>query len=248
MDRRTISRLAHARHPIAAPLCDASVAALLERALAPDEQGRALDLGCGRAAWLLRALGARPRWRAVGVDVDAAALTLARESAEALGVQRRLGLHHLDAREFTDRRPFELVLNVGATHVFGGLLPALAAAREFLAPGGRVLVGEGFWEREPSAAAPAALGAAREDYADLATTVDRVTADGWTPVYGHVSSRQEWDDYEFSWTGTAAEWALDHPEHPDAAAVRAAAELHRAQWLHGYRGTLGFVTLLLRRD
>ncbi|MFF7458816.1 SAM-dependent methyltransferase [Kitasatospora sp. NPDC008115] len=248
MDRQTISRLAHARHPIAAPLSDASVGALLERALAPEQEGRALDLGCGRAAWLLRALGARPRWRAVGVDVDAAALALARESAEALGAQRRIGLHHQDAREFTDTRPFELVLNVGATHVFGGLLPALDAARAFLAPGGRVLVGEGFWEREPSVAALAALGAGREDYADLATTVDRVTADGWTPVSGHVSTRQEWDDYEFSWTGSLAQWALDHPEHPDAAGARAAADLHRAEWLHGYRGTLGFVTLLLRRD
>ncbi|MER5354020.1 class I SAM-dependent methyltransferase [Kitasatospora sp. NPDC002551] len=247
MDRQTISRLAHARHPIAAPLSDGSVAALLDRALAADE-GRALDLGCGRAAWLLRALSARPRWRATGVDLDAAALTLARESAEALGVQRRIDLHHLDAREFTDRRPFELVLNIGATHVFGGLLPALAAAREHLAPGGRVLVGEGFWEREPSAAALAALGAAPGEYADLATTVDRVAADGWTPVTGHVSSPREWDDYEFSWTGTLAEWALDHPEHPDAGAARAAADLHRAEWLHGYRGTLGFVTLLLRCD
>ncbi|MFB7475978.1 SAM-dependent methyltransferase [Kitasatospora sp. NPDC056184] len=248
MDGPTVSRLAHARHPIAAPLSDGSVAALLARALAPDEEGRALDLGCGRAAWLLRALAARPRWRAVGVDLDAAALALARESAEALGVQRRIGLHHLDAREFTDRRPFELVLNVGATDVFGGLLPALAAAREHLAPGGRVLVGEGFWECEPSAAALAALGAAREDRADLATTLDRVAADGWTPVSAHVSSRSEWDAYEFARTGTLAAWALDHPDHPDAADALAAADLHRAEWLHGYRGTLGFVTLVLRRD
>ncbi|MER7708494.1 class I SAM-dependent methyltransferase [Kitasatospora sp. NPDC097605] len=247
MDRQTISRLAHARHPVAAPLSDGSVGALLDRALAPDEEGRALDLGCGRAAWLLRALSARPRWRAVGVEVDAAALDLARESAEALGVQRRVALHHQDAREFAGPGRFELVLNVGATHVFGGLLPALAAAREFLAPGGRVLVGEGFWERDPSSAALASLGATREEYADLATTVDRVTADGWTPVAGHVSGQEEWDDYEFSWTGSLAEWALDHPEHPDAADARAAADLHRVEWLHGYRGTLGFVTLLLRQ-
>ncbi|SDT24275.1 Methyltransferase domain-containing protein [Streptomyces sp. TLI_053] len=247
MDRQTISRLAHAHHPIAAPLSDEAVATLLERALGPEEEGRVLDLGCGQGAWLLRALAARPRLRAVGVDLDAGALTRARESAEAGGVQRRLGLHHLDVREFTDREPFELVLNVGATHAFGGLLPTLAAAREHLAPGGRVLVGEGFWEREPSSAALGGLGAAREEYADLATTVDRVVAAGWTPVFGHVSSPAEWDDYEFSWTGSLAAWALDNPGHPDAADARAAADLHRAEWLHGYRGTLGFVTLLLRR-
>ncbi|WP_406195862.1 class I SAM-dependent methyltransferase [Kitasatospora sp. NBC_01560] len=247
MDRQTISRLAHARHPIAAPVADEAVARLLDRATGRTEEGRALDLGCGEGGWLVRALTARPRWQAVGVDLDAAALTRARESAQALGVERRIGLHHQDAREFRAAAPFDLVLNVGATHVFGGLLPTLAAARDLLAPGGLVLVGEAFWEREPARAALDGLGAARDDYADLATTTDRVLADGWTPLYGYVSSVQEWDDYEFSWTGSLAGWALDHPEHPDAAAAREAADRHRAEWLHGYRGTLGFVTYLLQQ-
>ncbi|MFG3056532.1 SAM-dependent methyltransferase [Kitasatospora sp. NPDC048239] len=247
MDRQTISRLAHVHHPIAAPITDDSVARLLDRASAHTGTGRALDLGCGEGAWLVRLLTARPNWQAVGVDLDVAALTRARETAQALGVERRIGLHHTDAGEFKAAEPFDLVLNVGATHAFGGLLPTLAAAREHLAPGGLVLVGEGFWEREPSQAALDGLGAAREDFADLATTTDRVIADGWTPVYGYVSSPQEWDDYEFSWTGSLAAWALAHPEHPDAAAARAAADRHRTEWLHGYRGTFGFVTLLLRR-
>ncbi|MFF4384170.1 SAM-dependent methyltransferase [Kitasatospora sp. NPDC001547] len=249
MDRQQISRLAHAHHPIAAPLTDESVARILARATAGTERGRALDLGCGEGAWLLRALAANPGWQAVGVDLDAAALTKARETATALGVVRRIGLHHLDAREFTASEPFDLVLCVGATHAFGGLLPTLAAARGLLAPGGRLLVGEGFWQREPSQAALDGLGgAAREDYADLATTTDRVQADGWTPVFGYVSSEQEWDDYEFSWTGSLAQWALEHPDHPDAAAAREAADRHRTEWLRGYRGTFGFVTYLLRRD
>jgi SAM-dependent methyltransferase len=248
MDRQTISRIAHAHHPIAAPLSDETVDRLLARATARTEEGRAVDLGCGEAGWLVRALAARPRWRAVGVDLDAAALTRAREVAQAVGVVRRLGLHHVDAREFGSAEPFDLVLNVGATHAFGGLAATLDAAGELLAPGGQVLVGEGFWEREPSRAALEGLGASAEDFADLATTTEQVAGLGWTPVYGHVSSAQEWDDYELSWTGSLAEWALDHPEHPDASAAREAAELHRTGWLRGYRGTLGFVTLLLRRS
>ncbi|MCG6498186.1 class I SAM-dependent methyltransferase [Kitasatospora sp. A2-31] len=86
MDRRTISRLAHAHHPIAAPIADESVARLLTRATARTETGRVLDLGCGEGGWLVRALAARPRWQAVGVDLDAAALTRAREVALALGL------------------------------------------------------------------------------------------------------------------------------------------------------------------
>jgi hypothetical protein len=66
-------------------------------------------------------------------------------------------------------------------------------------------------------------------------------------VHGHVSSLSEWDHYEWCWTGALAQWALDHPDSPDADRALGVADEHREQWLSGYRGTLGFVTLVLRR-
>ncbi|MDH6128185.1 methyltransferase domain-containing protein [Kitasatospora sp. GP82] len=247
MDRHLISRIAHTDHPIAAPLFDDSVQRLLDRALTGDAE-RLLDLGCGEGPWLLRALAARPKLHAVGVDLDTRGLTIAQQAAAALGVSQRLGLHHQDAREFSHPEPFDAVLCVGATHAFGGLLPTLTAIDRHLAPGGLALVGEAFWAQDPDEAALAGLGGmAATDYDDLATTVDRVVAAGWTPVYGYVSSRPELDDYEFSWTGSLAAWALDHPEDPDSAEAAAVAAEHRTGWLRGYRGTFGFVTLVLRR-
>ncbi|MFD9165264.1 SAM-dependent methyltransferase, partial [Streptomyces sp. NPDC059558] len=81
---------------------------------------------------------------------------------------------------------------------------------------------------------------------DLATTVDRVVADGWTPVHGHVSSRRELDDYEWSCWGSLASWALDRPGDPDAAEALATATARRTEWLHSYRDSFGFLTLVLR--
>ncbi|MGW0334453.1 SAM-dependent methyltransferase [Streptomyces sp. NPDC003011] len=241
MDRQLISRRAHADHPIAAPLDDDSVRRLLDHSL-PRGDERVLDLGCGGGEWLLRALATRPRLRAEGVDVSEASLAHARRSAQQLGVQDRLVLHRQDAARFAPSPAFDLVLCVGATHAFGGLLPTLAAAREHLAPGGRVLVGDGFWDRAPSPEAIDMLG----DFTDLPTTLDRVVEDGWAPVQGHVSTRQELDDYEWAWTGTLTSWALDHPDHPDSAQALEAAALHRDQWLRVYRDLLGFVCLVLR--
>lgn len=236
-----ISRLAHADHPIAAPLDDTSVGELLDHGI-PRGDERVLDLGCGGGEWLLRALAARPQLRAEGVDISEASLTRAHEAAVELGVQDRLVLHQQDASEFTSPHRFDLVLCVGSTHAFGGLLPTLAAAREYLAPGGRVLVGDGFWEREPSPEAVEMLG----DFDDLATTVDRVVADGWAPVHGHVSTRQELDAYEWAWTGSLSAWALDHPDDPGSAEALAAATTHRTEWLRVYRDTFGFVCLVVR--
>jgi SAM-dependent methyltransferase len=241
VDREQISRHAHAHHPIAAPLDDASVSRLLDHAL-PCGDERVLDLGCGAGEWLLRALTTRPELYAEGVDISEHSLAHARRTAGRLGVEGRLTLHHQDAARFAPSRTFDLVLCVGATHAFGGLLPALSAAREHLAPGGRVLVGEGFWDREPSPMAVELLG----ELADLPTTVDRVTLDGWIPVQGHVSTRQELDDYEWAWTGSLASWALDHPGDPDSAQALETAGTHREEWLRGYRDMLGFVCLVLR--
>lgn len=67
-------------------------------------------------------------------------------------------------------------------------------------------------------------------------------------MFGHVSSREELDNYEWSWTGSLAAWALDHPEDPAAADALATSAQHRRDWLSVYRESWGFVTLLLRAD
>ncbi|WP_326690476.1 class I SAM-dependent methyltransferase [Streptomyces sp. NBC_01795] len=242
MDRQRLSLLAHADHPIAAPLDDASVHQLLTRAVRRGDE-RVLDLGCGEGTWLLRALEAHPGATAEGVDVSSPALERARQLAQEAGVAERLTLHRTEADDFSPERPFDLVLSVGATHAFGGLLSTLQAARRHLAPGGTVLVGDAYWQSEPSAVARELLG----EYEDLPRTVAKVTAEGWTPTYAHLSTRHELDDYEWCWTGSLSRWALDHPENPDSALALEAAAEHRDGWLTEYRDSFGFVCLLLRR-
>lgn len=215
---------------------------LLHRTVVRGDE-RVLDLGCGEAAWLLRTLAAHPDVTAEGVDNSTQALAKARKEAADLGVEQRLVLHHQDATEFASPHAFDAVLSVGATHPFGGLLPTLDAAHRYLVPGGRVLIGDAYWECEPTTEAREMLG----EYEDLATTMDSVVAHGWTPVFGHISTRQELDDFEWCWTGSLATWALDHPEDPDSAEVLAVASTHRSQWLHSYRDSFGFITLVLRR-
>ncbi|MGW5847651.1 SAM-dependent methyltransferase [Streptomyces sp. NPDC055254] len=242
MNREQISMIAHANHPIKSPLDDDSVGRLLEHAL-PRGDERVLDLGCGTAEWLLRALAPRPHLHAEGVDISEASLRQAHQAAGRLGVDGRLVLHQQEAADFGSAQPFNLVISVGAAHAFGGLLPTLAAARKHLAPGGRVLIGESFWDRAPSPAAVEMFG----DLADLATTVDRVVADGWTPVHGHISTRSELDAYEWACWGSLASWALDHPADPAAAQLLETATAQRSQWLHGYRDSFGFLCLVLRQ-
>jgi SAM-dependent methyltransferase len=246
VERAEISHLAHADHPVAGPLGDDTVERLLRLALAGSR--RVLDLGCGDGTWLLRALQLQDDVTAVGVDLSDAGFDAVRAAARERGVADRLELIRADARTYVSPEPVDLVLCVGSTHAFGGLAATLDACRGHLRDDGRVLVGEGFWERAPEPRVLELLEATMDDYGDLAATVSGVVDDGWLPLHGHASTQQEWDDYEWAWTGSLTRWALEHPGHPDSGQVLAVAEEHRRMWLEGYRGTLGFVTLLLRRQ
>ncbi|MEO3810316.1 class I SAM-dependent methyltransferase [Sphaerisporangium sp. B11E5] len=241
MDRQSLSAIAHHDHPIAAPVFPENLDRLLRRAALP-EGARVLDLGCGEAEWSLRALELYPTAVADGVDVSAEAIASAGRAAGARDLYHRLGLHHTPAEKFTAAEPYDLVLCVGATHAFGGLAKTMEAVAGFLRPGGLAVVGEAFWERPPGAELVETIG----DYPDLPATVETVEDLGWLTVYAHTSTLAEWDDYEWSWTGTLARWGADNPG-PDGDQALAAAKEHRDLWLTGYRGQLGFVTLLLRR-
>ena len=241
MDRALASAIAHRWHPVAAPVSDANLHRLLTR-LGPVD--RVLDLGCGFGEWLFAALEAAPGATGVGVDTSRPALDEARGRAERRGLTDRVAFEEAEAASY-DGGGFDAVLCVGATHAFGGLAGTLDAVRAHLAPGGRVLLGEGFWDGDPSPQAMSALGAAPGELPDLSGLVETARAAGWEPGYGHVSSAEEWDDYEWSWTGSLTAWALTQAGETDRASALQIACTHREEWLAGYRGQLGFVTVVL---
>ena len=244
MDFLRASDIAHTHHPIAAPVAPDALSGLVQR-LEPVGRGAAfLDLGCGYGQWLLEALAAHPG--TTGVGVDRALPPGLAEAAAARGLTDRVRWVEADAQGWATDGLFDVVLCVGATHAFGGLDGTLDAARRYLRPGGRLLLGDGIWDAPPSAAALEALEVGPEDMPDLAGLVDRVQTAGWEPGYGHVSTLAEWDEYEFSWTGSLTAWALhEAPSEEERAAALEIARGHRDAWLRGWRGHLGFATLVL---
>jgi SAM-dependent methyltransferase len=246
MDRQELSALAHADHRVAAPLSEDTVRQLLDRAIRrPD--AHLLDLGCGAGAWLLHALHVQPGITAVGIDISDKGFARTRATLADLRAADRVELHRHDVVDYQPARKADVVLSVGAAHAYGDLLGTLDAAAGHLAQDGVVVLGDGFWEREPDPALRAEFEDGPLTYADLPTTVTRIVNHGWTPIYGHVSTLREWDDYEWSWTGSLAQWALDHPHHPDHQQALTTATEHRTSWLNGSRTVLGFLVLLLRR-
>ena len=243
MDRGALSDIAHRRHPVAAPVDPSRVRELLSW-LAPPAAGRVLDLGSGHGAWLLELLAAREDLTGVGVDVSLPdGLT---QTTQDRGVGDRVTWEQADAAQWSGGA-FDVVMCVGASHAFGDLAATLAAVRRHLRPGGQVLLGDVFWETRPTSEALSALDATADDFPDLAGFMGQAHEASFEPGFGHVSTLAEWDDYEWSWTGSLVDWALrDAPTDADREQALAAAREHRQQWLGGYRTVLGFATVVLQ--
>lgn len=242
MNRDRLSAIAHERHPVAAPLCDASVDALTGL-VAAYHPHTVLDVGCGSAQWLVRLLERVPDARGVGVDRSAQAIAAAQALASNRGIGDRIELRRQDAASIGDDR-YDALLCVGSTHALGGLALTLKALHSWGGAGTVAVVGDGFWSRPPDAATLTALDATPEEFPSYAGLVRLVESQGWAPVHVHVSALSEWDDYEWAWVSTLRRWARQNPNDPDAADGLAFADQHEQMWLDGYRETLGFAVVL----
>jgi release factor glutamine methyltransferase len=84
------------------PESETLVAAVLDRIPDRAEDLTILDLGTGSGCLLLALLQELPRARGLGLDIDPAALAVARDNAESLGLGARAAFRHSDwGRELT---------------------------------------------------------------------------------------------------------------------------------------------------
>lgn len=245
------------------PLSEARAAGLVRR-LAGVRPRTVLDVGCGWGELLLRVLAAQPDARGTGVDLRGEDLERGRQSARARGLADRVEFVEKSAVG-TPRGPADLVLCLGASHALSTAEPprhtgeALRELRRLVRDGGRVVLGEGFWERTPTPAELSGMwpDASADDHYGLARLVDLVVEAGSRPwgspllersreAWGRTetASRAEWEEFESAYQADTEVWLAGHPDHPPAAETRERLDAHRAQWLT-YRGVLGIAYLTL---
>ncbi|WP_033239756.1 SAM-dependent methyltransferase [Streptomyces albidoflavus] len=233
------------------PLGEGRAAELTAR-LAAHRPATVLDIGCGWGELMLRVLAAVPGATGTGLDVDEEDLARGRALAAGRGLAGRVEFL-AESATGTRRGPAYLVLCLGASQALTGAAPprlvpeALGELRRLVQPGGRVLLGEGFWERPPSPGELAGMwpDAAASDHPSLAELVDEAVAAGFRPARIETATRAEWEEFESGYREDVEVWLAAHPGHPEAAAVRERTDRQRAAWLNGYRNVLGIAYLTL---
>jgi len=207
---------------------------------------RVLDVGCAKAEMLIRLIE-RHGCAAIGVDTNAAFLAEARARAFDRGVAGQLELREQGAATLDEPAgSFDAALCVGATHACDGTAKTLAALRRLVRPGGHVLVGEGFWRRKPAPAYLEAIGAKPADLADHAGNVAAGLAAELVFLYAAVSGEDDFDHYEGLYHRAVESHCLEHPEDPDAPAMRKRIRAWHEAYLRWGRDTMGFALYLFR--
>lgn len=219
-------------------------AALLLQQLDIPAGAHVVDLGCGWGELLLQAVGADDTGSTTGtgVDIDDAALARGRRLAADRSLEQRVTFLKHDAAAW--REPADRVLCIGASHAFGGTLAAFTALADLVRPGGRLLFGEGFWERPPTVEATKILGAGIMPLADL---VEHARSLGWRVLHVSTADQREWDDFESTWLAGRQEWLLRHPDDPRAAGLRDELDARLREYVGVYRGVLGLAYFVLGR-
>ncbi|MEM9134704.1 MAG: class I SAM-dependent methyltransferase [Actinomycetota bacterium] len=222
--------------------------------LAREGSGDVLDLGCGWAGLLLRALAAGTHLTGLGIDIDAEAIARGRADAERLGLQDRLELRVGDAGDAAPDTAGAVVC-IGASQIWGpdaaegaplDYRSALVALRSRLEFGSPAVYGEVIWTAPPTPAATRPLGGRADEFLALPALLDVVDECGFVIVRTHQASLDEWDAFESGYLAGPARWlAANGDDHPDAATVRRDLAVHRNGYFRGYRGILGMAYLQL---
>jgi SAM-dependent methyltransferase len=205
-------------------------------------------VGCGKGAWLVRAL-ARLAGTGLGIEPNPAFAAEARAHADArLGPGR---VRIADSEFVPDRlagERFDLVICTGALHAFGGWDAALRGVVPLLAPGGHALLGPGYWRQIPAPEYLASTGIGAYEMEALADLLARAELAGWRRLAVHESTPAEWDDYERAYAASVRSWCDANAADPDAGPFRERIDRWADAYARWGRDTMGYALVLLLRE
>ena len=231
-------------------MSDARLAALADACvLGPGDH--AVEVGCGKGAFLVAVLARSAGATAEGFDRNPWFLADARAAAAAAGpgIARRASFIGTDAPGVRiAERAAAMSVAMGATGAFGGdaaaTIRALAGA---VRPGGLVVFADGLWIREPSADGLATFGMTRDELPDGIEGFAALGLDAGLVVDAiDVVDDAEWDAYEEAYVRAVDTWAARHPDDPEREASLARAAAMRTSYVDWRRDSFGYAIGRLR--
>ncbi len=244
MDMWKYFGITHTDHTVMNPTSLAKTRELIDLLRLP-ENGRVLDVACGKAEFLCL-VAERYEVTATGLDLSPVTFEEARKNVAARGLTDRIALLNMDGGKYApdQQRSLDMASCIGASWVYNGHQRTLEALGKMVSPGGLVLVGEPFWKIPPHPEYLRLTEQEAESYGSHSSNVQTGVDLGLTYLYSVVSSQDDWDRYEGLQWQAAERYAAAHPDDPDVEALLSTAHKSRDGFLRWGRDCLGWAMYL----
>lgn len=206
---------------------------------------RQLDLASGKGEMLCR-WAERFGISGLGVDISDVFI-FARARADELEVSDLVSFELADAAMYAvEEASYDVVSCIGATWIGDGLIGTVQLLSPALRLGGLEVIGEPFWNEEPTTDTLAALGIAVDEFTTLPGTLERFDAAGADLVEMVLADGDSWDRYVAAQWWNVREWLDVNPDNPDATEMREVLDASRRTPLSHQRRHLGWGVFVLR--
>ena len=210
---------------------------------------KVLDIGCGKAEPLMR-IAERYVISGVGVDASPFCIEAAKENAlHRVKAPSEVSFVESDAAKYhVDDASQDLVICLGASWVFGGMQGTLTTASRMLRSGGLALVGEPHWIQQPDPEYLKMSGLAPDAFSNHAGNVSMGASAGLIPIYVLLSTKEDFDRYEWLQFRAGETWARNNPHDPDVAEVLKRVRHGKDEYTRFGRDTLGWGMYLYLKE
>lgn len=248
MNSALYTYVGHRHLPFMNPLGEATMSRVIDL-LAMSTGQVVVDFGAGWCELPLRLI------EKYGVHADCVELSPmiageARTRAAKRVDPERIRIHEGDAGAFKATIPagaFDLSICIGSSHALGGLELSITTLARLTRPGGRVLVGEGFWKAAPEREYLEATGIHPDEFAPSVSNLAMGVRAGLVSELSIAATDREFDEYEWAHQRALEAYALEHPADEQALAMLARGRAWRESYLTHGRELLGFGLYMWRK-
>lgn len=247
VDLQKYMAIAHQDHSLCSPLSLdhlAQIIPLLD--LKPGT--RVLDIGCSKAELLIQ-MAERCQIVGTGIDISEAFIQAAREAIDTRAPGADITLLQQDITDYdlAASDPFDVVICIGSTHLYGGYVPTLKALKEAVNPGGILVVGDLYWRKKPEPPYLDALKLPEDAFTAFAEYPYLGADEGFIPIYSTSASEADWDHYEWLTYRAIEHYARENPDDDDSPIMLERIHEARDRYLKWGRYTMGFGLHLLEK-
>ncbi len=248
MELRKFFDITHREHVFCNPMSTEKFEKLVAL-LRLEPKDRVLEIATGKGEFIIR-LAEQYDIEGIGIDLSSYYISDAKKKQQQRIPNAQLSFVEMDGADYKPKAQgdFNLVACIGASWIYGGHKETLKALNEMAAPGGWLIVGEPYWQREPTAKYLEAIGEKRSAYCTHYENMKVGQELGLELVYTLVSNQDDWDRYEGLQWYAANEWASKNQDDVDVDEVLKRVHENRGNYLRWGRETIGWAIYMFQKE